>query len=171
MGIAVEPGPFIPEDYKNAHADWRISKKATPISLEEFRGLTAAFQQVAGRVFGTSSKLDITMFDTIPDFGPVDGGVVAKMREESHQKHTILKTDNLQRISEAEWNKAKYVLVSLSPEDESKAPKNAFAKIFLNRAATPRDAFYRISAEGTDVRGAMKEVIAQRPRSSKATTS
>jgi hypothetical protein len=143
---------------------WSLSNRFSKISYEQFKSLTAAFQEAAEHAYGTPTKLEIkTMRAPAMSVSIPDPEMLAFLKQQN-EKNTTLKTDTLDDISKEDWDKAAYVEVNIHPEDKSKGPQSAFAQVEF-KGHLPKQATFYI--QGGDTGGVQEATLRHRPRLSK----
>jgi hypothetical protein len=127
---------------------WGIRNRIMPVSHKQFVDLVSQFKQTAESFFGTSCVLEIRAMDRPRVFStfmlPDD---IQEDFERRNDSHTFLKTSSLTALTSEIWKNARYVDVTVRPEDQAKAPDYAFGHAEF-KGQYPRQATFYIQAGG-----------------------
>ena len=108
-------------------ARWSISNLFRSVTHKQFIDYTTQFQQAAEQAFGTPCSLDIKIMSQPKVFTTLLHKDAQKQDNATNDKNTTLKTANITDITRDIWKQANFVEVTVSPENEEKAPFAAYA--------------------------------------------
>ena len=132
---------------------WSISNRFLPISYEEFTSLSERFKQAAEASFGTECKMQVKAMTAPKVYTTFCDDEIQSGLDEINAARTLSLPES-DRLSEKDWDRARYVELVINPVNPELAPSFAFAHAEF-KGVTPRQATFYIQPDGEEVKDTM----------------